>query len=56
MRQEVIAIQLNPELSRPIGLIVLNHKALPPLLAAAWSVFNDLDFQPRFDALINVIY
>ena len=56
MRQEVIAIQLNPELSRPIGLIVLNHKALPPLLAAAWSVFYDLDFQPRFDALINVIY
>jgi hypothetical protein len=29
---------------------------LPPLLAAAWSVFNDLDLQPRFDALISVIY
>ena len=56
MRQEVIAIRLNPELSRPIGLIALDRKALPPLLAAAWSVFNDLDLQPRFDALISLIY
>lgn len=56
VRQEVTAIPLNPELSRPIGLIALNRKAWPPLLAAAWSTFSRLDLQPRFDALINAIY
>ncbi len=56
MRQEVTVIQVTPELSRSIGLITLERKPLPPLVAATWSIFGDLDLQSRFDALISAIY
>jgi DNA-binding transcriptional LysR family regulator len=56
MRQEVSAIRLLPELSRPIGLVVSDRKPRQPVLGAAWSVFANLNLQPRFDALINDIY
>jgi DNA-binding transcriptional LysR family regulator len=56
LRQEVSAIRLEPELSRPIGLIALEREPLPPVLVAAWSVAERLDLQTRFDALITLIY
>ena len=53
MREEVTAIPLSPELSRPIGLIALGQEPPPPLIAAAWEVFAGLDLQSRFDTLIS---
>ena len=53
MREEVTAIALFPELSRPIGLIALGREPPPPLIAADWEVFAGLDLQSRFDTLIS---
>lgn len=55
MRQEVSAIPLLPELSRQIGLISRSREQAPPVLEAAWNIAARLDWQARFDALINAI-
>jgi len=53
MRQELVAIPLTPELTRSIGLIVLNRQTHPPLLDAAMANFRKLDLQTRVDALLD---
>ncbi|MGX2041755.1 LysR family transcriptional regulator [Methylocaldum sp. MU1018] len=55
MRQEVTAIPLHPELSRPIGLISRSREQTPPVQEAAWNIAARLDLQARFDALINAM-
>lgn len=56
MRQEVVAIPVRPELSRQIGLVARNHQLLPPILAEAWVLAENLGLQSRLDALISVSY
>ncbi|CAL1241502.1 LysR family transcriptional regulator [Candidatus Methylocalor cossyra] len=53
MRQEVTAVPLEPELSRPIGLIARQQDLPPPVQAAAWDIATRLQLQARFDALIE---
>lgn len=53
MRQELTAIPLVPELTREIGLILLNREPRPALLAAAMSSFQRVDLQTRMDALLD---
>jgi len=55
MRQEVTAIPLVPELSRTIGLISRRQEQPLPVVEAAWNIAARLDWQARFDALINAM-
>ncbi len=54
MRQELVAIPLVPELTRPIGLIALQHDPLPPIVAAAWATTQSLDLEAIFAASSNL--
>lgn len=56
LRQEVLAIPITPELSRPIGLITRSDDALPALTAAALALMSGIDMQGRVDGLISTIY
>jgi DNA-binding transcriptional LysR family regulator len=56
LRQEVLAIPIQPELSRPIGLVTRADDPLPPLTAAALALMGGIDMQARVDGLINTIY
>ena len=56
MCQDVIAIPLNPELSREIGLIARRQDLPPPLQDAAWNIAQALNLQHRFDGLITATY
>ena len=51
---EMIAIPLNPELTRDIGLIIRRQELLSPIQEAAWSIAQNLELQHRFDALMSV--
>jgi DNA-binding transcriptional LysR family regulator len=55
MRQEVTAIPLKPELSRPVGLISRIQDQLPAVPAAVWNIAAGLNLQARLDALINAM-
>ncbi len=54
LRQELTAIPLVPELTRPIGLIALQHDPLPPIVAAAWATTQSLDLETIFAASSNL--
>jgi DNA-binding transcriptional LysR family regulator len=56
LRQEVLAIPILPELSRPIGLVARSDEPLPPLTAAALTMMGGIDMQSRVDGLIDTIY
>lgn len=56
LRQEVMAIPITPELSRPIGLIARIDDPLPPLTSAALALMKSIDMQARVDGLISAIY
>lgn len=56
MRQEIIAIPLQPILTREIGLIARQKEIETPIQQAAWQISKQLNLQSRFDALIDIIY
>jgi DNA-binding transcriptional LysR family regulator len=56
MRQEVTAVRIRPELSRSITLVAPDREPVPPLLSAVWRIFQGLNLQARFDALITALY
>lgn len=52
MREELIAVPLEPELHREIGLVVQRRAPRMPLVDRALEVFGALDLQARVDALL----
>ena len=56
LRQEVMAVPITPELSRPIGLIVRAGEVSPPSIAAVLALMAGIDMQARVDGLISTIY
>jgi DNA-binding transcriptional LysR family regulator len=53
MREELAAVPLTPELQRAIGLVVLDHDPLSPLVAAAWETAQTLNLETRFSLVID---
>lgn len=56
LRQEVLAIPIAPELTRPIGLVARKDEPLPASIAAALALMGSIDMQARVDGLISTIY
>jgi DNA-binding transcriptional LysR family regulator len=54
MRDELRAVPLVPELTREIGLVLLDRQPRSPLLDAAVGSFRHVDLQTRVDALLAV--
>lgn len=52
MREELVAVPLEPELHREIGLVVQRREPRMPLVERALEVFGALDLQTRVDALL----
>lgn len=52
MRDELRAVPLVPELTREIGLVLLDRQPRSPLLDAAVGSFRQVDLQTRVDALL----
>jgi DNA-binding transcriptional LysR family regulator len=55
LRQEVVAIPLEPELNRTIGLIARSTQPVTAIAESAWQIATQIDLQTRFDALIDII-
>ncbi|OAI23106.1 MULTISPECIES: LysR family transcriptional regulator [Methylomonas] len=54
--QDITAIPLTPELSRPVGLIIRRQDLFSPIQDAAWRMAQQLDLQQQFDSLIATGY